>query len=156
MYMWKIFISSGICALILLGAAFTLRHGESSLDTEKTGMVIIRDLGIPVVVADTPVLQEQGLSGRKILSQDSGMFFVMETSALHGFWMKDMLFPIDIIWIDESLHVVSIIANAAPESYPSVFYPSSPAKYVLEVNAGFARMHGISAGDAILFERTQD
>ena len=63
--------------------------------------------------------QEQGLSGRKSLNQDEGMLFVFENNEPHFFWMKDMNFPIDMIWISNDLHVIYIKKNADPKSYPN-------------------------------------
>ena len=60
--------------------------------------------------------------------------------------MKEMNFPIDIIWLDENLKIVAIKENAMTESYPEVFTPSTPARYVLEVPAGFVQKNKISVG----------
>lgn len=58
-----------------------------------------------------------------------------------------MKFPIDVIWLDENYRVVNIIQNVQPDSFPKIFEPSKSAKYILEVNAGFARRNDIKAGD---------
>lgn len=146
-------VFSVVFAAVVSGYFFLLSSRTAKPDISPgTGIVSIGDLTIPVVLADTPALRERGLSGRASLSQDSGMLFVMDSSDVHAIWMKDMRFPIDIIWIDEFLRIVTITADASPNSYPTVFYPSSPAKYILEVNTGFAREHGISVGDRVSFE----
>lgn len=88
-----------------------------------------------VSLATTPSERAQGLSGTEKLAQNSGKLFVFEKSDLHGFWMKDMNYPIDIIWFDENWEVVGLAQNIAPSTYPNVFYPQTFAKYVLEINA---------------------
>lgn len=76
----------------------------------------------------------KGLSDRPNLAGDRGLLFVFEKPDLHGFWMKDMNFPISIIWLDEKCVVTGFKQNATPESYPEVFYPQKPSPYVVEVN----------------------
>ncbi len=99
---------------------------------------------------DTEEKRMRGLSGRDALSPDSGLFFVFEKPEIVSIWMKDMKFPIDIIWIDENLHVIYIKEKATPESFPEIFNPPSEAMYVLEVNAGFVEKNKIEVGDRVV------
>jgi len=103
--------------------------------------------------ANTPETRAQGLSGRVFLPEDQGMFFVFETADQHGFWMKSMNFPIDIIWIVEGV-VLAIDSNLLPEgdSPSKIYYPPAPVTHVLEVNAGLAKRFGIAPGDVIRFK----
>ena len=78
--------------------------------------------------------------------------FVFDKSYKYSFWMKDMLFPIDIIWIGEDFSVVDITENAEPNSYPNLFTPREEALYVLEVNAGFSNEKGLKIGDKVEFK----
>lgn len=107
---------------------------------------------LQLAVADTTALQTQGLSGQKNLAENAGMIFVFRNSGMHQFWMKDMLFPLDIIWFDERHKIVSIKENVSPESYPEAFGPLLQSKYVLEVNAGYVKKHNIKIGDVINFD----
>jgi len=101
-----------------------------------------------VEVADTDMLRERGLSGRAGLYDDEGMLFVFESLDMHGFWMKDMNFPIHIIWMDQNLEVVDVLMDVQPNSYPATFMPSKPSQYALEVAANANRPYGIpSVGD---------
>ncbi len=104
-----------------------------------------------VFVADTDYFRRLGLGGRKSILENEGMLFVFDKSALHSFWMKDMLFAIDIIWLDESKRVVFIEKNVFPDSYPKNFVPTVPAKYVLETNSGFSDKNGVLIGDSVNF-----
>jgi uncharacterized membrane protein (UPF0127 family) len=106
---------------------------------------------VKVGVVDTPSGREKGLSGHPGLREDEGLLFVFENSEKFGFWMKDMLFAIDIIWINEQGKIVHIQKNATPESYPRIFIPAAEAKYVLEVVTGFSDAHKVSVGDTVLF-----
>lgn len=104
---------------------------------------------ISVDVADTPSLREQGLSGRKSLCADCGMLFIFEKPGRPTFWMKDMNFAIDIVWIDGAGKVVTVHTSLAPETYPETFAPSKDILYVLELPAGFVEAHGIRVGDSV-------
>ena len=106
---------------------------------------------IEIDIADTATERNLGLSGRKSLGENQGLLFIFETPALYGFWMKDMLFSIDIMWIDEQKKIVHIESDVSPETYPKSFTPSVPAKYVLEVRTGFAKEKGIKVGDGVVF-----
>ena len=118
-------------------------------DTTVMRTISIGGTVIYVDVADTDVLRERGLSGRSDLPGGKGMLFVFDTDDTWGIWMKDMLFPIDIIWVDASGTVVTVAENVAPDTYPKSFYPSAPARYVLELPAGFAAARGIAEGAII-------
>src|SRR3989344_4148201 len=102
-----------------------------------------------VVVADTPELQEKGLSGRTSLESNGGMLFIFPKPGFYGFWMKDMKIPIDIIWFDANRRIVDVWENATPESYPKVHTPVVPAQYVLEVGTGYFANHALKHGDIL-------
>ncbi len=104
---------------------------------------------VRVEIADTPAERELGLSGRERLGEKEGMIFVFDSPGRHAFWMKDMLFPLDIIWLDENLKVIYIKKDARPESYPEIFLPGEDAKYVLEVAVGFAEKYNLKEGDEV-------
>jgi len=112
-------------------------------------MVHIGEHAFYVEVADTAEARTRGLSGREMLSSQHGMLFIFDDVQRHAFWMKDMNFPIDIIWIDERWRVVDITYGARPDAFPEIFSPRVPVRYVLEVNAGEAR--DIKIGDDVTF-----
>ncbi len=92
-----------------------------------------------IEVAESLKDRIKGLSGRNNLKKDSGMLFIFSGSDFHSIWMKEMNFPIDIVWIDKNFKVVGLKNVAKPESYPEIFKPQSPARYVLEISAGEAK-----------------
>ncbi len=106
---------------------------------------------LKVNLALTGEAQEQGLSGRKSLKENEGMLFVFNQTGKYSFWMKDMNFSLDIIWISEDFHVVYIKNNASPESYPESFTPKQDAKYVLEVMSSFSQKNNLKVGDKVEF-----
>lgn len=110
----------------------------NTASTANTGKVEINGSIVEVEVVDTPLAMERGLGSREELPPGGGMWFVFPFGGRNGIWMKDMKFPIDIIWFDKNLKVVGIKENALPESYPEIFYPKENSLYVLEISAGFA------------------
>lgn len=111
-----------------------------------------------VTVLSEPDDLERGLSGRKNLAPTEGLFFVFPQDAYHGIWMKDMLFSIDIMWLDSKGTVLDIEHNVSPNTYPKVFEPRTPARYVIETNAHFAESFVIRVGDTVTLpiELTKD
>jgi uncharacterized protein len=98
--------------------------------------IVINNQKISVFIADSPREWERGLSGRKSLKSDEGMLFVFPEPTTPAFWMKDMRFAIDIIWLDENKKIVDIERNISPDTYPKKFSPPVPVRYVLETNPG--------------------
>ncbi len=91
-----------------------------------------------------------GLSGRTRLGDDQGMLFVFERDAKHSFWMKNMNFSLDIVWIDKFGSVVHVERKVSPESWPKSFVPAKAARYVLEVRAG--QLSRLNSGDRVHFK----
>ena len=114
-----------------------------------TPTIQIGDTRVKVEVADTDIKREKGLSGRESLAENEGMLFVFKEPGTYGFWMKDMNFAIDILWIDKDKRVVEIMQNVAPDTFPETFYPKEPIQYVLETNAGWTNKHDIIPGDIV-------
>jgi uncharacterized membrane protein (UPF0127 family) len=115
----------------------------------KNTTVTFRNAVVNADVADTESLREKGLSGRASLPERRGMWFVYQKDGIYSYWMPDMYFPIDIIWFDGNLRAVYLQENATPESYPHVFTPNVPARYVLEVPKGFVQKNGVLLGDKV-------
>ncbi len=102
---------------------------------------------------DTPALRAQGLSGRQGLPRGRGMLFVFDRAERHAFWMKDMHFDIDIIWITGGEIVDLVHARApSPGAPPPTYTPDSAAEYVLEVVAGTAAERGWAKGSPVGIE----
>ena len=108
-----------------------------------------------VEIADTPGERSRGLMFRRGLAEGWGMLFVHDSSRERSFWMENTFIPLDMIFIDAKGRVVSVVENAEPltrirrES-------KEPARYVLELNAGAAKEHGIEAGTTVHMIRIPD
>lgn len=123
----------------------------NNFNINKIQYVKIAGKIIKVELALTAEEQEQGLSGRNKLKEEEGMLFVFNHIGQYSFWMKDMNFALDIIWIGEDFNVVYIKKNALPESYPETFTPNGDTKYVLEVLAGFSEKNNLKVGEKVEF-----
>lgn len=102
---------------------------------------------LQVSVADTREARVQGLSGTPILPSGIGKLFVFESDDAWSIWMKDMQYPLDIIWLDHARTIVHVEENVSPDTYPESFSSPTPARYVLEVNASTTAAHGWEVGD---------
>lgn len=106
-------------------------------------------------VARTPEEKQVGLSNSTSLNANSGMLFPFESADYHTFWMKNMKFPIDIIFINDGT-VVTLYENVQPpsssEENPPLYQPTEPADMVLELNAGEARKLNIQKDTKIEIE----
>lgn len=107
-----------------------------------------------VEIADTQQKQALGLMFRDSMPSDEGMIFIFPNEAPRSFWMKNTRIPLDIMYFDKDLKMVSISADTPPcrvsrcPSYPS----SKPAMYVLELNAGTASELGVGPGDTLVLD----
>ncbi len=152
--------------LFLAVAAFIIAVGvysKTPLPQNKTfannqimpkSELTIGEVKISVEIADDEKERKKGLGEKESLGQKEGMLFIFpEASSNIVFWMKDMKFPIDIIWINGN-KIIKIDKNVQPEPGVSEnnlkrYYPENPANFVLEVNAGFTDRNSISPGDEV-------
>jgi hypothetical protein len=103
---------------------------------------------VALEVAATPAALERGLMYRTSLAEGHGMLFVFPHEAEHGFWMKNTLIPLDMIFIAGDGRIVGIHAQATPLSTAQIGV-GKPSRWVLEVPGGFAARHGIAPGDRV-------
>ena len=144
-----------VCVLIIFALwVFTLKvqllppkDNTMSTSTENVAQLKLAGQSFQVDVLRSDAQRANGLSGREKLTDQQGAFFIFEQPGPYRFWMKEMNFSIDIIWLDQALKVVDITKDAKPESFPRAFAPSSPAQYVLEINAGLSDKYGFKIAD---------
>lgn len=115
----------------------------------QENQIKIKDNIITVDIADSPEERMQGLSGRERLQLDSGMLFVFDQPTDPNFWMKDMNFPIDILWVDVNGVIVGFEENIEPSTYPQTFSPPVQVQYVLEVPSGWVLQKNIQEGTLV-------
>jgi hypothetical protein len=119
---------------------------DASIKYVKIGGVTLK-----IDLATTPEAQTQGLSGRKSLAEDAGMLFIFPESGKYFFWMKDMNFPIDMIWLGADQKIIYLKKNALPKLFPETYGPDIASKYVLEVSANFCEKNNLKVGDGVEF-----
>ncbi len=140
-----------ISIIFLLNKSFEKNTPHNPSDIKS---INIASEKIKLDLALTPEQKSKGLSFRESLARDEGMLFIFDFPGKYSFWMKDMNFPIDIIWISEDQRIVYIKENATPESYPEAYQPGKndgDAKYILEVVSGFSKQNNLKIGDNIEF-----
>lgn len=98
--------------------------------------------------ADTPETREQGLSGRKYLNDLTGMLFVFEGPQPACMWMKDMVFPLDMLWLNQDDKIIKLETNVQPNSYPQTFCAQNTS-FVIELNAGIAQRASLKVGQTL-------
>ena len=139
-------------AIILFLGFFIIIPKKEGGETNEFITLVINNTEIRTEVVDTVKNRSLGLSGRANLGENGGMLFVFEKPQNYEFWMKDMNFPIDIIWIGEDEIIKKISHQITPETYPETFSAGEPIKFVLEVNAGFSEKNEIATGDSVVIK----
>jgi uncharacterized protein len=135
-----IILSIIIIAIYLVIAIFS--------NQKKFNQVKINNKTINVEIADTNAKREKGLSFHEPLSEDEGMLFIFDTPGRYGFWMKDMNFDLDFIWIKNN-KIVEITSNVSHNNPGKVYQPKTEVDSVLEVKSGFAKRNQIKIGEQI-------
>ena len=152
---WRLVAAVTIVAAAVL-AAFLTYSPKSGQDTkcgpyrsDKTAS--INSKAIKAEVVSTQAERAQGLSGRPCIETNQGMLFVFDKPGRYPFWMKDMQFPIDIVWIDADHKVVGLDINVDPSTYPDYFVAEKLAQYVLELQANRAKDLKVDLGTQVAF-----
>ena len=117
--------------------------------------ITVGSVPLKVGVANDEAERKEGLSGKSSLPEAEGLLFDFgQKDIFPSFWMRGMLIPIDIIWINDGT-IAKIDKNLAPpekdtpESSLELYYPDKPIDYVLEVNAGFSDKNSLKVGDLV-------
>jgi uncharacterized membrane protein (UPF0127 family) len=134
---------------------------NNSVKVSSKSEVKINEITIPVEIAGTDIQRRVGLSNQDSLPEGEGMFFVFTQKDIKPpFWMKDMKFAIDILWINDN-EIVQIDKNVQPPESGTtdtnliLYVPNQPIDYVLEMAAGFTEEHNIEVGDIVDLPSTQ-
>lgn len=141
----------GFALLLVIASAgfYYLKGDEKPAEVCQTNSALAtktltaNNVQLTTEVAASGTEQATGLSGRNCIADDHAMLFPYAVAGDYCFWMKDMNFSIDMIWLDDEKKVVTIAANVSPETYPKQsFCPERPAQYIVEVQAGKAKASG--------------
>lgn len=152
--MFRNMITNKIAAIIFILIALISGYiFFTNKNSTAQKIVTINGQQIKVEIADTDAKRTQGLSGRDKLAQNEGMLFIFSAARFYRFWMKEMKFPLDFIWIDTD-KIVDLTENVPPPKSAGEVLPTFSGKYpydkVLEINAGTVKSFGIKIGDKIL------
>lgn len=145
---WRGLIFVCVVALVLASAAW-MRWSDRQL-----GLVTLAvgdGAKVKAMIADTPTKRERGLAVRDSLGSEEGMYFIFPDAGYPLFWMKDMKFPIDILWIrgDELVDMTLDMQPPGPDGALPQVGPRVAVDRVLEVPAGFAARHGLRLGTKV-------
>lgn len=134
-----------ICVILLCaGVMWFAWAGTKDIQQPHAGL---GNRVVQLEVARTPAAQNKGLSNRESLAYNQGMLFTYDATGYRCFWMKDMQFSIDIIWITSAQTITHIDTDVSPGTYPKKYCAHS--QYVLEVPAGTASASGATTGQKI-------
>jgi hypothetical protein len=142
--LWPLVVSLTIAILIIV--VYGVWRHQNPTRTLRTS-----NHSYQLIVAQTSATQEKGLGDRAKLPADEGMLFVFPDQAVQCFWMKNMQFSLDMIWLNSNKRVEYELSNVSPKSYPKTFCPAQPAQYVIELNAGQANSADIHLGQILSF-----
>jgi uncharacterized membrane protein (UPF0127 family) len=124
------------------------KEGELSFLKPDSSLIV----KIDIEIADDDPSREQGLMFRRTMEMNTGMLFIFEDEDLRSFWMKNTYIPLDIIYLDAQKRIIRIHENT-PTLNDQPILSGSPAKYVIEVIAGFTALYNIRTGYFFTFSR---
>lgn len=132
--------------LLVTGAVLVILgfRPKVSLDNVISGEGIYKFL-----LADTIEEQVKGLSEMGSLPENTVMFFAYEKDDSCAIWMKDMLFNIDVVWLDKDFKVIDYKEAISPDTFPENFAPKTPCRYFIEANEGFIQVNNIKQDQRI-------
>ncbi len=146
-----------LCASIALGVyVYTQKtlpksHFNTQMSAYKQSQLRVKSHVFDARIADTDNKRVKGLSGIKAMDADEALVFVFPTPQIAGFWMKDMLYSIDIVCARNN-RVTDSVENFAPSTYPEVYTPKDEADMCVEFVAGTVKQLKIKTGDEMLLE----
>ena len=100
-------------------------------------------------IADTRLKQIRGLTRRESILKNYGMVYVLDAPSRYAYWMKDMQFATDVVWLDAFYRVIDLQERITPDTYPKIFEPDQPALFVLEFLSGSVKKAGITLNGTV-------
>ncbi len=131
---------------------------EETDTTDQSNWRVYYPTTVPIVIGPTTVAASvadslperiKGLSDTPYLPEGLVKLFAFGAAGSHSIWMKDMQYPLDIIWVDKEGSITHIEENISPETFPESFSSPTPAWYVIEANAGFVASNNITKTDQV-------
>ena len=144
-----------VACTIIFFAVLTISQLFGRLDRRQqlpTRNVTLDGRVLQAQIADDEQERTKGLSDRNSLADGQAFILSFQKKTPGGIWMKDMRFPIDVLWVTADGKVVGLVRNISPSSYPNVYYSSIPVNSVVELPAGYIDTHKIRIGSMLRFQ----
>ena len=142
----KRIITLVLMAIFLMSASFFF------IDRKDETIIIVsfpNGRQLETEVADTPEKLLFGLAFRETLPPNGGMLYIFESTGQNHLWTKEYRFPVDMMWVDESHHIVGLKENVAPcraDDCPKFSSSPEAVRYAIQTEAGFIKREGITVG----------
>ncbi|MDQ5981941.1 MAG: uncharacterized protein QG570_706 [Patescibacteria group bacterium] len=156
------------CTLVVVVCVFYLATTYFKINKIKPDDTYLSSLPIKIIsingknydiwIVEDEDKRQRGLMYVKDMKKTSGMLFIFDSTSIYPIWMKNTVIPLDIIWISEEGNVVFIKENAKPcdstiDALCHTIIPTSPARFILELNAGQVQKLGLKVGENINFKQ---
>lgn len=157
----SIFYFKGVSQIPIKSGSEPNLNANSVIKFQKEGELTFRSasgeykLMIDIEIAESPAEIERGLMYRDKMENTRGMLFIFEGDEARSFWMKNTHIPLDIIFVNGAGEIVTVRENTMPYSETSI-ESTAPARFVVEVIAGFSAENKIRVGDKIVWRRVEN
>jgi uncharacterized protein len=149
------------CVALIVACSSGAKHEDSAQTMPEPAKpsapmprVTVGNATVDVEVVATEAKIEKGLMYRQHLPPDQGMLFLMGIEKEWSFWMRNTLIPLDMIFIRDNLTIAGIVENAEPKT-ETLRQVGEPSHYVLEVNGGWTKAHGVTKDQKVRFANVQ-
>lgn len=153
--MKKVILVFGLLIIVVV-FVFLMQNGKYGnlfvLQAKNHSIITIDNQVFSLLIAKTDKEKEIGLSSKNDLPSNTGMIFLFDTPGMYAFWMKDMKFPLDIIYIkgDKIVTIINNLQNPTPNNDTwQIVKPIEASNLVLEINAGLAKKYNFQIGDSV-------
>lgn len=137
--------------LLIIAVAIAVLAGISLLVKQPGNrLLVVNGHRYRLSVADTDRARAKGLGNQSTMDNAQGMLFTFPAPENLCFWMKDMRFSLDMVWLDASQRIVKVEQDVSPRTYPKT-YCAANTQYVIELNAGQAKAAGLYIGQQLQF-----
>lgn len=136
-YMKK-YLILGIIIVTISFVLYIFSINKSNICNGGNLQIKVGDKIVNTIIANTDNKREKGLSQFPSLKSNESMIFIFDYDLIPKFWMKDMLFPLHIFWIDNNYVIYNVEENVLPNTYPNTFSPKAPIRFVLETSVEFS------------------
>lgn len=142
-----------IISFVLIFQGYIFFQDKNNSIPKEISLMVLGNKEFQTEVLSDDISRAKGLSGRKSLCSYCSVLFIFKNEGKYRFWMKEMNFPIDIIWLDKDQKIIYRRENVKPETFPETFGPlEEDSLYVIEVNEGTYKDLGLYIGQKVLFK----